>query len=83
MVQAENLRARIADASLVKNRPVTVSVGVAECGPELTQDSWLKAADTALYQAKESGRNKVVRAPSPVPGPAAELPDPERRVRQG
>lgn len=65
----------------MKNRSVTVSIGLAECGAEVTQDTWRKAADTARYQAKESGRNKVVRAPSPEP--AAEAPDSERRVRQG
>ena len=81
MIQAENLRNRIADAGLLKNRAVTVSMGVAECGHELTQESWLKAADTELYQAKEVGRNRVVRAATSEP--AAEPAGTERRVRQG
>lgn len=41
--------------------PVTVSIGVAtypENGPD--KESLIQAADSALYKAKESGRNKVV-----------------------
>lgn len=39
---------------------VTISVGIAECHPDDTVESWLRRADLALYQAKESGRNRVV-----------------------
>jgi len=80
MIQAENLRNRIADAGLLKNRPVTVSMGVAECHAEMTQENWIKAADTALYAAKDGGRNRVIRAPDVVPTP--EIPGLERRARQ-
>lgn len=39
---------------------VTLSLGVAPASPDLTSaDDWLKAADKALYIAKESGRNRV------------------------
>ncbi len=62
MIQAENLRNRIADGNLLKNRPVTVSIGVAECKKDVSQEDWVKIADNALYSAKETGRNKVVRA---------------------
>ncbi len=40
---------------------VTVSVGMAECDEsQIPIDRVLKAADEALYQAKETGRNKVL-----------------------
>ena len=61
MIQAENLRNRIAEGNLIKNRAVTVSIGVADCQRDITQDMWIKSADNALYKAKETGRNKVVR----------------------
>ncbi|RMG93925.1 MAG: diguanylate cyclase [Deltaproteobacteria bacterium] len=41
--------------------PVTISVGVAELGPEIANaDDLIKLADSRLYQAKEGGRNRVV-----------------------
>ena len=43
--------------------PVTISVGVASAsGSETDSMELIKAADTALYQAKESGRNRVIAA---------------------
>jgi len=39
---------------------VTVSIGVAQHQSEETTESLLRRADTALYQAKASGRNRVV-----------------------
>ncbi len=40
--------------------PITVSIGVACSGPSLTDAATLlKSADTALYQAKASGRDRV------------------------
>ena len=44
----------------VKNLSVTVSIGVAERnGRNGTPDKVIKAADTALYKAKDAGRNRV------------------------
>ena len=38
---------------------VTISMGLAEFTPEQTGEELFKCADKALYEAKESGRNKV------------------------
>lgn len=44
-------------------RPVTVSIGVAECPTHgLTRDEVVKAADSALYASKQGGRNRVTAA---------------------
>jgi GGDEF domain-containing protein len=42
-----------------------VSIGVAELDDKQTQDEWLRAADSALYAAKNAGRN-CVRTPDSV-----------------
>ena len=48
-------------------RRVTVSIGVADVPNHATTPKALfEKADEALYQAKESGRNKTVIAPSPL-----------------
>ncbi|WP_206019659.1 sensor domain-containing diguanylate cyclase [Pseudomaricurvus alkylphenolicus] len=40
---------------------VTISLGIASLNSSmLDEDKWLQAADEALYQAKEQGRNQVV-----------------------
>jgi len=58
--QAEALRKLISESHLIDQRPVTISIGVAEYWSEQTQDAWIQAADDALYQAKNQGRNMVV-----------------------
>jgi diguanylate cyclase (GGDEF)-like protein len=89
---AERLRGRIADEPIAVGDSrdtsvlvdITVSVGVAEladAGQDL--DELLAAADAALYEAKNAGRNRICvmapalagRVPAPRgPGPAAGAP---------
>jgi diguanylate cyclase (GGDEF)-like protein len=46
---------------LPSGRKVTVSIGVASCGKEaLTYKNLVEKADVALYQAKRSGKDRVV-----------------------
>ena len=42
-----------------KNINVTISMGLAEFRPQETGEDLFKRADSALYEAKESGRNRV------------------------
>lgn len=60
---AENLRAAVASATLLEQRPVTVSIGVALMDKSSTPAEWLAQADKMLYRAKQEGRNTVRVAP--------------------
>ena len=72
---AERLRVAI-EQNVVEhgtfNEAVTVSLGVAGSTPEMTSvDDLIKAADEALYAAKQAGRNRVcVKEEPPRPGQA-------------
>lgn len=58
-VIAERLRQRIEHTEFPK-RKVTVSIGIASCSNEIdTSDDLIGAADHALYEAKNHGRNNV------------------------
>lgn len=65
---AERLRAAV-EASVVDisnlnpnkdNISVTISIGVAEFAPNENETEFIRCADDVLYQAKKTGRNKVV-----------------------
>jgi polar amino acid transport system substrate-binding protein len=57
---AENLRSYIQNHKLLDDEQITVSFGISIYETNDTIDSILKRADDALYEAKNSGRNKVV-----------------------
>jgi diguanylate cyclase (GGDEF)-like protein/PAS domain S-box-containing protein len=59
---AERIRTQIATPFEVGNRPipVTVSIGIALCGPDDDAEALLRDSDLAMYQAKELGRDRVI-----------------------
>lgn len=67
VIVAEHLLTLISVAPLIKEWQITVSVGVSEIEPEESLDDWIKYADLALYEAKQSGRNKFISRSSLQP----------------
>jgi diguanylate cyclase (GGDEF)-like protein len=62
MAIAERTRIAVAEDELLRQlaqRPVTISIGVAETRDEVPVDSVMLAADRALYTAKAEGRNRT------------------------
>ncbi|MDQ1298152.1 MAG: hypothetical protein QG558_691 [Campylobacterota bacterium] len=60
LIKAERLRSKI-EALMPESIAVTASFGVAQLDAHIQQyEELLKNADTALYAAKEEGRNRVV-----------------------
>src|SRR6202035_1501642 len=73
---AERLRNSVAGEPFLihtvgERRPITISAGVAVARMGDTVDSLLRRADDALYQAKNSGRNRVVVQDGGPPAPLA------------
>lgn len=66
---AERLRTKVADTPLVHEGqpiPVTVSIGIAALDAgDSSADAALTRADTALYEAKRTGRNRVCVSADP------------------
>ena len=64
---AESLRETVGELAIGagdKTIRITCSIGAAEWEPGDTVDSLLRRADIALYEAKRSGRNRVIAADS-------------------
>lgn len=59
---AEALRQMVAQAELLQGESLTVSIGVASLSAGQDLKAWVRSADQALYQAKRTGRNRVVVA---------------------
>ncbi|HEX8289943.1 MAG TPA: diguanylate cyclase [Pyrinomonadaceae bacterium] len=56
---AERVRSRIENTDF-PNRKLTVSIGIADCSPEVDcEKDLINLADKALYEAKRKGRNNV------------------------
>ena len=76
---AERLRCAVRDLSIPQDGAalhVTVSIGLSTLSPEIVgADAMIKAADMALYRAKQGGRDRVCRHRESCvkePAPAAE-----------
>lgn len=66
---AERIRKRVEDARLLpeSDEDVTISIGVVAYSPEIQKaHELISLADSALYDAKEQGRNRVVAASAGV-----------------
>ncbi|MGZ3476293.1 MAG: diguanylate cyclase [Polyangiales bacterium] len=57
---AERVRGGLAEAKPLKNKPVTVSAGATVLTKEDDADGVVRRADTAMYDAKHQGRDRVV-----------------------
>lgn len=65
MQKAEKLRDSVQKEVIIPGsdgESASISIGVAPYLESMSIEEWLKAADDALYNAKRTGRNKVVQA---------------------
>lgn len=62
MVVAENLRCKVEEFAFGVGHSVTISIGVGEFDQDETVHECVGRVDSALYMAKEGGRNKVCQA---------------------
>jgi diguanylate cyclase (GGDEF)-like protein len=57
---AQKIRAKVENYTFKSAGKLTISVGVTEYKDKEDRDKFIKRVDEALYEAKESGRNKIV-----------------------
>lgn len=57
---AERIRRKIATTTFRASKPTTTSIGVSTLMPDDDWQSWVSRADKKLYEAKKSGKNRVV-----------------------
>ncbi len=65
---ADSLRLQVAQARILPDHTVSISLGVAELNPTETINAWCRRADEHLYEAKAAGRNCIrpeISPPSP------------------
>lgn len=74
LIAIERLREAIAgttfDVGTGQPLAVTASIGLAGLGSFATADTWLAAADTGLYHAKKTGRNRTAVTKEQMPAVA-------------
>lgn len=81
-VFAERLLARVIDMTQFDTAPLSVSIGISQLGDESdSKDVLMLAADRALYEAKNTGRARVVVA-EPVPSARAMHTGQQLELRQ-
>lgn len=66
---AERIRQAVEAAEYLGGITITASLGFSSCQSTDSWNDWLRRADTALYQAKARGRNRV-EAEMPLQSPA-------------
>ncbi|MGZ3804370.1 MAG: GGDEF domain-containing protein [Pseudobdellovibrionaceae bacterium] len=69
IVRAEETLQKIRKETFVQGElkiNFTVSIGIAQWLHNETLEAWIKRADSALYQSKQTGRNKYTVAPDPL-----------------
>jgi diguanylate cyclase len=77
---AKRIRAQFAEAfEPFPDVRCTVSLGAAQVYQDMADvEDWIQQADAALYRAKESGRDRLVVAPSVVVTERSRDPAPAR-----
>ncbi|WP_262694375.1 GGDEF domain-containing protein [Kordiimonas aquimaris] len=56
---ADDIRARIEEYAFTDGIRVTISGGISEVDSSIGVNTWIERTDTALYEAKSSGRNNI------------------------